>query len=146
MLRGRAQAKLDVKGRLKLPANFRNAIEPNWGREFFVTSLLEPSVRIYPLDVYARIEKTLAKNAKFGSALHRVSTHLNYHGQQTSMDGQGRILIQPSLRQLAQLEGDVTILGQQNYLEVWDFQSFEARMAETPLTPEDLDQLAELEL
>ena len=146
MLRGHALAKLDVKGRLKLPASFRNVIEPNWGRDFFVTSLLEPSVRIYPLDVYTRIEKTLAKSAKFGSALHRVSTHLNYFGQQASMDGQGRILIQPRLRERAKLDGEVTVLGQQNYLEVWDHPSFEARMLETPLQPEDLDQLAELEL
>ena len=56
MLRGNALAKVDDKGRLKLPSSFRSTIEPKYGSEFFVTSLRGDSVRIYPMQVWQEIE------------------------------------------------------------------------------------------
>ena len=144
MLRGNALAKLDPKGRLKLPASYRKFIEPNFGKHFFVTSLRGDSARLYPIDVYARMEEELARTGKFGSRIHKLATRLNYYGQPASMDGQGRVLIHPLLRKAAGLKDEVTVLGMQNYLEVWDLSSFEARMQDDPLTNEDLDALADL--
>ncbi len=144
MLRGNALAKIDGKGRLKLPAAFRSAIEPQYGNQFFVTSLLGDSARIYPLEVYAKLESLLSQNSKFGSRVHKLSTALNYYGQNQGMDAQGRILIHPLLRRKAGLRGEVTCLGQQNFLEVWDLKRFEERMEANPLTDDDLNALAEL--
>lgn len=144
MLRGNALAKIDGKGRLKVPAAFRSTIEPQYGNQFFVTSLLGDSVRIYPLEVYAKLESLLSQNSKFGSRVHKLSTALNYYGQNQGMDAQGRILIHPLLRKKAGLDGEVTCLGQQNFLEVWDHKRFEERMEANPLTDDDLNALAEL--
>ena len=144
MLRGNALAKLDPKGRLKLPAAFRSVIEPTYGNQFFVTSLRGDSARIYPMDVYSRLEEALGGNSKFGSRIHRLSTFLNYYGQNATMDPQGRVLIHPLLRAKAGLKGEVTVLGQQNFLEVWSHEAFEQQMAQNPLTDEDMDALADL--
>ena len=59
MLRGNALARVDEKGRLKLPAGFRSYLVPTFGPDLFVTSLRGESVRIYPLPVYARLEERL---------------------------------------------------------------------------------------
>ena len=56
MLRGNALAKVDEKGRLKLPSAYRNVIEPAWGSEFFITSLRGESVLVFPMPVYSPIE------------------------------------------------------------------------------------------
>ena len=60
MLRGNSLAKVDEKGRLKVPAAFRAAFEPNYGNEFFVTSLRGESVRLYPMEIWLRIEERLS--------------------------------------------------------------------------------------
>lgn len=144
MLRGNAIARVDSKGRLKLPAAFRAAIEPEYGNEFFVTSLRGESVRLYPLEVWTRIEQRLARTSSFSPPVMRFKNSTNYHGQTASMDPQGRILIHPLLREKAGIQGEVAVLGQQDYLEVWNRAVFEERLNSEPLTDRDLEVLAEL--
>jgi len=143
MLRGNALATVDEKGRLKLPASFRAAIEPKYGKEFFVTSLRGESVRIYPMQVWVRIEERLARSSSLNPPVMRFKNAVNYYGQCASMDGQGRILIHPLLREKAGTQGEVAVLGQQEYLEVWNRAAFEERLESDPLTDEDLAILAE---
>ena len=144
MLRGNALAKVDDKGRLKLPASFRSVIEPLYGNEFFVTSLRGDSVRVYPMQVYARLEERLLGASAVKPAVTKLRTLLNFFGQATEMDAQGRILIHPLLRGRAGIDGDVAVLGQLEYLEVWNLEAFEGRMKEDPLTDEDLKELGAL--
>lgn len=142
MLRGNALAKVDEKGRLKLPAAFRSVIEPKYGNEFFVTSLRGESARIYPMEVYAKMEARLLEASGVKPAVTKLRTTLNYFGQTASMDQQGRILVHPLLRESASLDGEVAVLGQQNFLEVWNRAQFEDRLRREPLTDEDLMELA----
>lgn len=144
MLRGNALAKVDEKGRLKLPSVFRAAIEPQFGSEFFVTSLRGECVRIYPLQVWARIEEKLAQVSSLNPSVIRFKNAVNYYGQSAAMDGQGRILIHPLVREKAAAVGEVAVLGQQDYLEVWNRVAFEEKLQAEPLTDEDLAALAEL--
>jgi MraZ protein len=144
MLRGNSIAKLDGKGRIKLPASFRSVIEPKYGSDFFITSLRGDSVRIYPMEVWIRIEERLARASSFRPAVMRFKNRTNYFGQTTTMDAQGRILIHPLLRERADIRGEVAILGAQDYLEVWNRSVFEERLEAEPLTDEDLDVLAQL--
>jgi MraZ protein len=143
MLRGNALATVDEKGRLKLPAAFRAAIEPKYGKDFFVTSLRGESVRIYPMQVWIRIEERLARASSLSPPVMRFKNSVNYYGQCASMDGQGRILIHPLLREKAGTQGEVAVLGQQEFLEVWNRSAFEERLERDPLTDEDLAILAE---
>jgi MraZ protein len=144
MLRGNALAKVDEKGRLKLPAAFRAVLEPNYGREFFVTSLRGESARLYPMEVWQRIEERLSRNSPLNPSVMRFRSAVNYFGQVASMDGQGRVLIHPLLRAQAELRGEVAVLGQHDYLEVWNRASFEQRLASDPLTDADLAALSDL--
>jgi len=143
MLRGNSLAKVDEKGRLKLPANFRSLLQPKFGEEYFVTSLRGESIRIYPLETWVEIEKKLAAAPTMNPALMRFRNAVNYFGQSARMDSQGRILLHPLVREKARAHGEVAVLGQQSYLEVWNHETFEQRLASEPLTDEDLAALAD---
>ena len=144
MLRGNSLAKVDGKGRLKLPSSFRTVIEPLYGGEFFVTSLRGDSVRVYPMEVYAEIEQRLGQSSSVEPLVGKLRTALNYFGQRAVMDAQGRILIHPLLREKCAIDGEVAVLGQQNFLEVWNRSVFEETLEQNLLTEEELRRLAEL--
>lgn len=144
MLRGNSLAKVDEKGRLKVPAAFRSVIESEYGAEFFVTSLRGESVRVYPMPVYALLEQRLAQSSSVKPVVSKLRTNLNYYGQTTAMDGQGRVLIHPLVREAAGIDGEVAVLGQQNFLEVWNRGHFEDRLRRDVLSDEDLVELATL--
>ncbi len=144
MLRGNALAKVDEKGRIKLPAMFRSIIEPRFGRGFFVTSFLGDSARLYPMEIYVAFEERLSQSSQVEPLVNRLRDAVNYYGQSTEMDAQGRILIHPLLRAKAGLVGEVAVLGQQNFLTVWNRETFEKRLEAKPLTDSDLQELAAL--
>lgn len=144
MLRGSALAKIDEKGRLKVPSPFRAAIEPKHGTEFFVTSLRGDSVRIYPMDVWVRVEERLARASALNPSVMRFKNAVNYFGQTATLDAQGRILVHPLLRARAGVRGEVVVLGQQEFLEVWNRTTFEERLTADPLTDADLGALSDL--
>jgi MraZ protein len=144
MLRGNSLAKIDEKGRLKLPAAFRAVLEPKYGSDFFVTSLRGDSVRIYPMDVWLRIEERLARASSLNPSVMRFKNAVNYFGQSNPMDAQGRILVHPLLREHADVRGEVVVLGQQDFLEVWNRTVFEERLHADPLTDADLGALSDL--
>jgi MraZ protein len=143
MLRGSARAKVDEKGRLKLPSAFRAVIEPKFGNEFFVTSLRGESVRIYPMQVWQSVEQRLANASSLNPSVMRFKNFVNYYGQSAVMDPQGRILLHPLVRERAETSGEVTVLGQQDFLEVWNRAAFEERMNVDPLTDADLAVLSD---
>lgn len=142
MLRGNILAKVDVKGRLKLPSAHRAVVEPRYGNEFFVTSFRGESALLFPLEVYAEIEERLLQASKLDPLVNRLRSSVNYYGQTATMDAQGRLLIHPLLRERAAIQGEVAVLGQQNYLEVWNRQLFEEMLKNEPLTDAALEKLA----
>ena len=144
MLRGNSLAKIDEKGRLKLPAAFRSVIEPAYGDEFFVTSLRGESARVYPMQVYAELETKMLAASSVQPLVAKLRNSFNYFGQRAVMDPQGRILLHPLLRDTAELAGEVAVLGQQNFLEVWNRSAFEDALLRKPLTDDDLRELAGL--
>ena len=144
MLRGNALAKVDEKGRLKIPASFRAVLEPTYGKECFVTSIDGHSVRLYPMETYAQLEERLIQASSVQPLVTRLRNALNYYGQRATTDGQGRVLIHPMLRDSAGIVGEVAVLGQQNYLELWNRATIEARLRNNPLTDDDLRELAAL--
>jgi transcriptional regulator MraZ len=144
MLRGNALARVDEKGRLKLPAGFRSYLIPTFGTELFVTSLRGESVRIYPMPVYTKLEERLLGASAVKPAVTKLRSLLNYYGQPASLDGQGRVLIHPLVRAKAGIDGNVAVLGQIDHVEVWNRAAFERRMDMDPLTDDDLKELASL--
>ncbi len=144
MLRGNYTARIDSKGRLKVPTAFRRYIEEKHGADFYVTSLTGECVRVYPLPEWESIEQRLALLPSMTPARHKFLDRTNYYGQQASLDAQGRLLIHPLLRKSAGVVGDVAVLGYLTYLEVWELERFEQRLASDPYTEEDEAQIAGL--
>ena len=143
MLRGNAPAKIDDRGRLKVPSAFRALIQEQYGRELFVTSLSGEWVRIYPMPVWVEVERRLSQMPSTHPARTKFLDRVNFYGQVTEIDPQGRVLIQPRLRESAQMTGEVDVLGQQNLLEVWNHERFIAKLAGEPFTEADAKALAD---
>lgn len=143
MLRGNAPAKIDDRGRLKVPSAFRAVIQEEHGRELFVTSLSGDSVRIYPMAVWVEVERRLAQMPSTHPARMKFLDRVNFYGQVAELDPQGRVLIQQRLRDSAQMAGEVDVLGQQNFLEVWNHERFLAKLASDPFTNTDATALAD---
>lgn len=137
MLRGNAPATIDDKGRLKVPAAFRRAIEDAWGSDFYVTSLDGMGVRLYPFAVWLEIEGKISSAPSLNPSVGRFLDIVSYYGAQAGMDRQGRLLIQTHLRESAEMRGEVAVLGKQNHLEVWNNERFVTRLRANPLTEED---------
>jgi MraZ protein len=145
MLRGNLPAKLDPKGRLKIPSTFRKIIEENFGNRLFVTSLNGDCVRIYPFPVWEEIEEKLAAPPTMKPEKIKFMDMTNYWGQEAEMDDQGRVLIHLHLREAAGMEGDVAVMGRIKYLEVWQDAAFRAQKIEGRSFDEhDLEALASL--
>ena len=136
MLRGSSPAKVDDKGRLKIPSLFKGYIEENYGRDFFVTTYNGEFVRLYPMPVWVEIEKKLAASSSLGPALSRFRNFVNYYGQPASLDDQGRILIHPLLRQKSETGGGVIVIGNLTCLDVWNRGKLESQVV-----PPDEDDL-----
>lgn len=143
MLRGNYPAKVDQKGRLKIPVNFLAALR-EFGDEFYVTSENGDYARIYPMKVWNEIEAKLAKLSSHNHTKQKFLARANYFGQVVKMDGQGRVLIPAVLRETAQMQGPVAVLGHLNYLEVWNQNRFLEQMRSSPITEEDEKTLDEL--
>ena len=143
VLRGNAPAKIDDKGRLKVPNAFRAVIQKDHGSGLFVTSLSGQSVRIYPMPVWLEVERRLAQVPSINPARQRFLDRVNFFGQVAELDPQGRVLIQPRLRDSALMNGEVDVLGQQSFLEVWNHERLVARLAAEPFTDEDAKTLSD---
>lgn len=144
MLRGNYITRIDEKGRVKIPTEFRRALSDRYGAEFYVTSLAGDYARIYPMAEWISIEERLALLPSMDPAKRRFLDRTNYYGQTQIMDTQGRLLIHPLLRKSAELLGEVTVLGYLIYLEIWSLDKFQNRLITDPYTEEDAAAIASL--
>ena len=145
-LRGSAPARIDDKGRLKVPTIFRTVIHDQQGPDVFVTSLTGECVRIYPMTAWVEIERKALSTPGNHPALPKFLDRVNYYGQTGELDEQGRIVIPPHLRESASIVGDVRVFGRIEYLEVWNDERFAQKLQREPWTDEDGRSLAELGL
>jgi MraZ protein len=144
MLRGNHPASIDDKGRLKVPNGFRTHIESQWGVELFVTSVTGEFVRVYPMAVWLEIERKLASVPSAHPSRMRFLDRVNYFGQAVSLDRQGRVVLPQMLRESAAMTGEVSVLGLQNHLAVWNQKRLHDRLfKQQPFTDEDGKALAE---
>jgi MraZ protein len=144
MLRGNYTARIDEKGRLKIPTYFRRKIEEKYGSEVYVTSLTGESVNIFPLAEWEKIEQKLALLPANEAARRIYLTRMNFYGQESAIDNQGRILIHPLLREKTETYGDVAVIGSLTFLDVWNREKMEQYLLQNPFTAEHEAMLARL--
>ncbi|MFZ0820397.1 MAG: hypothetical protein WAM91_10030 [Candidatus Acidiferrales bacterium] len=136
MLRGNSPAKVDEKGRVKIPAVYLDTLK-EWGDKFYVTSENGDRAYIYPMKVWNGIEEKLAKLSGHNRTKQKFLNRTNYFGQVVELDGQGRLLIPGVLREAAQMKGEVDVLGHLNHLEVWNHARFIEQLNNSPITEDD---------
>jgi MraZ protein len=142
VFRGNAPARIDDKGRLKVPNGFRSLLESKYGRELFLTSLSGEYVRIYPMPVWLELESKLGQMPMMHPARLRFLDRVNYFGQPAELDTQGRVIIPLRLRESATMTGDVDVLGQYNCLDIWNHDRFLAKLQREPYTDDDARALS----
>ncbi len=144
MFRGNHPTRVDEKGRLKVPADFKRVIDEKYGTQFYITSLDGKVAQVYPFEEWEQIEQKLAALSTFNPTKKKFLERVNYYGQVIEMDGQGRLLIPQLLRDAAQIKGEVAVLGNLTFLEVRNLEIFQKQIEEEKFTPEDESTLDKL--
>ena len=121
MFRGINAINLDAKGRLAVPTKYREQLTRDCGGCLVLTIDTETNcLLLYPLPEWEVIETKLQSLPSFNPAARRVQRLLIGHASDVEMDGNGRLLIAPLLRDYAELDKKVVLIGQGNKFEVWD--------------------------
>jgi MraZ protein len=127
---GRADHALDDKGRLVVPARFRDRL----GAKFIVTiAEPDPCLALYPLGTWEAFCERLDAAAVKDERFRRFVRHVFANTEEVACDAQGRLLIPPALRAYAQIERDAVSIGSLTRIEVWS----PARLGTLAPTPED---------
>jgi len=138
-------ARFDKSGRIKIPEKFRIAIEEEYGKELFITSLTDEAIQIYPLPVWNSLTGIAGEGAyHFRPSIRKLLIRVNSKGMKYRIDSKGRVLINQILREKAKLEDEVEVIGLSNHLEIWNKTVLEEMLEEGPLTDEDFENIAEL--
>jgi MraZ protein len=144
-LLGSYTARFDKSSRVKIPEKFRNAIEDQFGKDLFITSLADESVQIYPLSIWERLSGSSMEGAlQLNPAVRSFLIRVNRKGNHYRIDSKGRILINQVLREKAELNDEVVVLGLTDHLEIWNKDKLDKILEERPLTNEDFERIAEL--
>jgi MraZ protein len=142
MFRGNHTAKIDEKGRLKLPSAFKQLVDAASVTQFYVTSSDGKSAEIWPLPEWEKREAQIADASTLDDAVKKYLNLTSYYGQQVEIDNQARMLLPQILRNVAKLDGEVTVFGMRTYLEVHNREAFENNLAANELTAEDRKAMA----
>ena len=145
MFRGNHPAKVDEKGRLKLPSAFKQLVDAGSVAQFYVTSTDGRSAEVWPLPEWEKREEQLADASEMDEAVKKYLSLTSYYGQQVEMDSQGRVLLPQILRSAAGLDDqDAVVIGMRTYIEVHNRKAFEASLTVNDLTSEDRGKMAEI--
>jgi MraZ protein len=142
MFRGNHPTKVDEKGRLKLPAAFKQLLDAQHVTQFYVTSSDGKSAEVWPLPEWEKREEQLAESSTMDDSVKKYLNLTSYYGQQVEVDNQARILLPQILRGTAKLDAEVTVFGMRTYLEVHNRTAFEQGLPASEMTVEDRRALA----
>jgi MraZ protein len=130
MFRGVNALNLDSKGRLAIPTRYRDELVRVANGRLVITVDRDHCLLLYPLPEWEEIERKLVKLPSFNAAARRLQRLLIGHATEVELDGSGRILLPPPLREFAALDKAVVMIGQGNKFEIWDEAKWTERRAE----------------
>ena len=139
MFRGVSQLNLDVKGRLAVPAKHRDALLERCGGHLVITADPSRCLLIYPLPDWELIEQKLEGLSNLDPRVRDLQRRVIGFATDVDMDGAGRVLIPPALREYAELDKAVALVGQGRKFELWNKEVWDQRYAKTgELAPDGL--------
>jgi MraZ protein len=120
VFRGVSQLSLDAKGRMAMPARHRERLVECCGGQLVITVDPDRCLLLYPLPEWEEIERKLNRLPNLNKQARRLQRLLIGHATESELDGSGRILLPPPLRDFAGLDKQVVLIGQLNKFELWD--------------------------
>jgi MraZ protein len=131
VFRGELSLTMDTKGRLAVPSRYRERLLDYCGGKVVITiSLLDRCLAVYPFPDWQRIEDDLRKLPALDRKAQAISHLLIGHATECDLDGHGRVLLPPSLREFAGLDKRIKMVGQVGKFELWDEAAWSARREE----------------
>ncbi|HHY05192.1 MAG TPA: division/cell wall cluster transcriptional repressor MraZ [Thermoanaerobacterales bacterium] len=142
MLMGQFQHSLDSKGRMIIPSKFRELL----GDSFVLTKGLDGCLFVYPKEEWVLLEQEL-KSLPFTQKDARAFIRFFFAGAvEAEMDKQGRILIPPHLREHANIDKEVVIIGVSNRAEIWSLEQWNSYSKDAAVSYEDIAEKLDLGL
>lgn len=125
MFRGINQLNLDAKGRAALPAKYRDRLRELCDGNLVLTidptnSTKEPCLLLYPLPDWEEIQAKIDGLSSFNPTSRKVQRLLVGHADDLTMDANGRVLLPATLREYAQMDKRIVLIGQGKKFELWD--------------------------
>lgn len=140
-LRGHAEARIDDKGRLKMPSAFKKTLEASYGNALFLTALTDEFLQAYPLPVWEEIEARVTGLGFLNPSRRRFLTRANRYGIESDMDAQGRVALKPIQRDLIGINDEVVLIGCLDHIQVWPAERLAGDEDPKALTVEDFTTL-----
>lgn len=142
-LRGHAEARIDEKGRLKMPSMFKKTLDGSYGSSLFVTvdALSNDYLQIYPLPIWEELEIRVERLGLTHPARRKFLTRANRYGLEVEMDKQGRIPLKNVQRSLVSIREEVILIGCMDHLQLWPVEKLEAGDDPGSLSKEDFAAL-----
>jgi MraZ protein len=148
VFRGGSTVKLDAKGRLALPTRYRPVITERYEGRLVVTIHHDGCLLLYPQPQWEEIEHRLINTPNQDRRIRDMQRMLLGYATEVEMDGHGRILLAPRLREFANLDKNVALLGVGKKFEIWNEEAWEqigsgwmGSQAATDGTPHPLESL-----
>ncbi len=148
MFRGRYEHTVDTKGRLSIPAKYRELLLGKGDNRLIITNFVVSSKRcldVFPLDEWTALEEAVRRKPKFDPNMVRFQTYYLGAAVECEVDTHGRILIPPTLRKYADLKRDVMLVSAGEKFRIWDkdawdkvFTEAEEQLMEDPGSFSDL--------
>lgn len=129
MFRGVNTLQLDTKGRLAIPMRYRDTLAHHCNGQMVLTIDRDHSLLLYPLPDWEEIERKLVKLPSFNKQARRLQRLLIGHAAECELDGNGRILLPPPLREFAGLNKSIVMIGQGNKFEIWSEEAWNENRA-----------------
>ena len=130
MFRGINSVNLDGKGRMALPARFRELLKDTDGRMVVTIDPRERCLLLYPLAEWEAVQGRLEALSNMKRPARVLQRLLIGHATDVDVDGSGRVLLPPMLRDFASLSKKLVLLGQGNKIEIWSEELWQPRLAQ----------------
>jgi MraZ protein len=142
--RGSYLAKIDDRGRVKIPAQYLSALEQGFGKEVYLTSINGDHILCYPMRIWEEIERKIAMIPMRDPDLEEYISRISFWGSETEIDPKGRILIPSDLRESSKLENNLLILGKIDYLVIWNKEAFTGKYMGGQFSDEKMQKVSRL--
>jgi MraZ protein len=146
---GNPKTKLDERGRLKMPAEFKAFVDKKYGKgfsAFYITSRDGESAEIHPMPEWLKLQAKINKIPQSVEAVQRLREFYSLYGDRADMDPQGRMLLPEELRNEGNLVGDVKVNGRGTFLQVISLNKLRENVKQGPLSATHKDVLTSYDI